>query len=97
LKSVFGLDSFVFFSHNVSPNDIELVQNLGNASFGHFGIEGVLNFLNFLDSISWNPFVGITIFSSGSSSSSFVWLNVKCFANIGDTLIRKVLSSSHNL
>ena len=96
LQGVFGFDSLVFFSHDVSPNDVELVKNLGNASLRHFGIESCLELLDLLHSLGWNPLVGISIFLGSSSSGCFVWLDVKGLANVGDALIGQVLSSPHD-
>lgn len=59
LKGKLSLDCSVFLSHDVPPNQVELVENLGDASLSHFTVELPLEVLNFLDSHGWNPLIGI--------------------------------------
>jgi len=59
LKSELSFDSLVFFSHDVSPDNVELVKDLRNASFRHLTIEGGLELFDLLNSFGWDPLVGV--------------------------------------
>jgi hypothetical protein len=97
LQTVLLFDGFIFLPHDVSPDHIEFVQDLTDACFSHFWLKSLLDFSNLLDGISWNPLVCISIFSSSSSSLSFVGGNAKSIAFVSNTLVSKVFGLSHNL
>ena len=59
LKGELSLDSCIFLPHDVSPNQVELVKDLGDTGLGHFTVELSLKILDLLDSHGWNPLVGI--------------------------------------
>ena len=59
LQCELPFDGLVLLPHDVSPNYVELVQNLGNAGLRHLAVESGLQFLDLLNSFSGDPLVGI--------------------------------------
>ena len=59
MKGELSLDCGIFLPHDVPPNQIELVEDLGDTSLCHFTVELLLKVLDFLDSHCWNPLIGI--------------------------------------
>ena len=96
LEGEFLFDGLIFFSHNVSPNNVELIEDVGNASLSHFGFEGLLDLLDLLDSCSWNPLIGISILLL--LGFSLVSLNSKLITNRSSTTSStQELGLSHDL
>ena len=88
MKGELSLDRLVLFSHDISPNNIELIQDLRNASLRHLSIERGLELFDFLDRLCWDPFVGIShIFVFGLSLANF-GLDPEGVADIADALLR---------
>jgi len=97
LKSELSFDSCILLSHDVSPNQIKLVENLRNASLSHFSIELSLEILDFLDSQGWNPFICVDcvlIFGNISLLSCF---NTESAADDSNILLGEILGLSQNL
>ena len=61
LEGALLLDGLVLFTHDVSPDVVEFVENLGDASLGHLRVESLLNLFYLLHSLSWYPFIGVGI------------------------------------
>jgi len=91
------LDSLIFNSHDVSPDDVELVQNLWNTCLGHLSIKSWLKLSNFLNSLGRNPLIGIMILLLLSCGCSFVSYNAKCITDLLNTLVAEVFCFSHDI
>ena len=61
LEDALLLDGLVLFTHDVSPDVVELVEDLGDASLCHLRVEGLLNLFYLLHGFSWYPFIGVSI------------------------------------
>lgn len=96
LESILLLDGFILFAHDISPNDVELIQYSTYASLTKIVSKFILDFLDNFDSFSRNPFISITIFLGLHSGGSLVWLNPKGLANISNTLLTEIFSLSHD-
>ena len=55
-----------------------------------------MNLSNLLDSVSWDPLVGVTVLLGGSSSLSFVCSDTESVTLVSDSLVGKVLGLSHD-
>ena len=97
LKGELSLDSCIFLSHDVSPNQIELVENLRNASLSHFSIELSLEILDFLDSLGWNPLICVSCVLIFGNVSLLSCLNTESAADDSNILLGEILGLSQNL
>jgi hypothetical protein len=52
-----SLDGFGLLSHDVSPDGVDLVENLGNGRLGHLTLKFIFNLQNCSDSLSRDPIV----------------------------------------
>jgi len=97
LKSELSFDGLIFFPHDITPNNIELVENLRNASFRHLTIKSRLEFFNFLDRFCWNPLVGVRhILVFGFSFADFGF-NPESVTDVSNALLGQVFSCPHDL
>jgi len=62
LRSETLLDCSILFSHDLSPDAIELVENLTDASFGHLSAEIVFDLQNCAHSLRRYPIVILSVF-----------------------------------
>lgn len=97
LEGELSLDRLIFFPHDVTPNNVELVEDLRNASFRHLAVKSRLQFLDFLDSFGWDPLVRIShVLVLGFSLTDFGF-NAESVTDVSDALLGQVLSLPHDL
>ena len=94
LESILSFDGFVFLAHDLAPDYVHFVQDLGHASLVHFALELVLDLLDLLDSGSRDPLVGISCRSSGLG---LVSLDTEAIANSADALFAEIPSFLEDL
>ena len=97
LESVLPFDGLVFLTHDIAPNDVELVKDLGDAGFVHVLIEGLLNFSDLLHSFSRDPLVRILVLLLVSDRLSLVSLDPERVADVANALLAQVFCLSENL
>ena len=96
MKGELSLDRLVLFSHDISPDNIELIEDLRDASFRHLSLMDGLELFDFLDRLCWDPFVGIShILVFGFSLANF-GLDSEGVANVANALLRQVFGFSHD-
>ena len=65
LSSEALLNRIVLFTHYLSPDRVELVQDLRDARLGHLPVESLLDLKDSAHSLCWNPVV--VLLGSGAS------------------------------
>lgn len=97
LKGELSLDGCVFFPHDVSPNQVELIEDLRDASLRHLAIELALELLDLLDSLGGDPFVGISRVLVLSGVPFLASLDAEGAADHSDVLLGKILCFPQDL
>ena len=97
LQRELPFDSLVLLPHDVPPNYVELVQNLGNAGLRHLAVESGLQLLDLLNSFSGNPLVGIRHVLVLGFGLADLGLDTESVTDVADALRRQVLGFSHDL
>ena len=94
LKGELPFDGLGLLTHDVPPDKVKFVQDLGDAGLRHHSVELSLDFLDLFDSESWNPLVGIRLLSG---ISLLIGLNTEGVADDTYILLREILGLSEDL
>lgn len=97
--SEFLSDGIILFTHNVSPNRIEFIKNLGNTSFSHFRVKLNRYFFDFFNRCSRNPLIGINFLLNPWSWIHLRsnWLNTESFTQNANSLLTQIPSFLQNI
>ena len=58
------LDRIVLLAHDLSPDSVELVQDLTNAGFSHLALVVISDLENGANSLGWDPVVVLLLFGA---------------------------------
>ena len=69
LSSQTFLDGVVFLAHDVSPDRVEFIKDLADASLGHLAIELITDLQNLAYCLSWDPIIVLSLILTALSVS----------------------------
>lgn len=97
LQGQLSLHSIHFFSHDVPPNTIEIIEYLGNTRFRHLSVVRYFDFVDFLYGFGWDPLIRIMILLKLLAGGRLIGLNSELVAYLRDALVAEDFGAPHDV